>query len=225
MKTILTVLILCSLPLLAAPGDTSEAPVLPVSIQVEKRTPIALENVMALRTYASTNNYYFGVNLQEGMRVLYSASYGIGGEAGQASGRVVKDQGRFWFRQDDNTTMQLLLPPGLPLNSSAGHSLWDLGAYMQLINRVAFSDPNESSKTATDVYASKPDAAIVDFKGGTAGQSVTYADALEVAFTRTVENRSLSNWKVYYGKGIGPVALEFREDMSPTGTFKFYLGK
>ena len=52
-----------------------------------------------------------------------------------------------------------------------------------------------------------------------------YQDALEVEFARNVSGRSNSGWKVYYGRGVGPVALEFREDMSPAGTFKFYLGE
>jgi hypothetical protein len=60
--------------------------------------------------------------------------------------------------------------------------------------------------------------------GGTAGGQVLYTDALEVVFNKTVANRSKSDWKAYYSKGIGAVALEFREDKSPSGVFKFYLG-
>jgi len=63
------------------------------------------------------------------------------------------------------------------------------------------------------------------FRGGTAGKQVTYNDALEVALNRASDRGTYSNVKVYYAKGTGPVALEFRENSQPTGTFKFYLGE
>lgn len=195
----------------------------PVKIDIKKREPVQMASVSALRTYAVAQNYYYQVNLREGMRVLYSASYGMGGEAGQAAGTLVYRDGRFWFKQQKNPTGQLLLPPGLTLSSNADHSLWDVGAYMELVNRVAFSDPNQVSHTANDIYG-KPDAALVDFDGGTAGSSVTYRNALEIVFKKQVANRSDSEMKVYYAKGIGPVALEFRENLTPAGTFKLYIG-
>lgn len=196
----------------------------PVKMDISNRKPVPLQTVSELRSYAATKDYYYSVNLQEGMRVLYSASYGVGGEAGQAHGTIVKKDGHFWFKQKSNPTGQLLLPPGLTLNSNADHSLWDIGEYLELVNRVAFSDPNQVSKTANDVYG-KPDAALVDFDGGTAGKTVTYKDALEVVFKKSVKNRSDSEMKVYYARGIGPVALEFRENSTPSGTFKLYIGK
>ncbi len=196
----------------------------PVKIDIKKRTPVPLQTASELRSYASQKSYYYSVNLKEGMRVLYSASYGVGGEAGQASGTIVRDGGRFWFKQKNNPTGQLLLPPGMTLNSNAAHSLWDIGEYLELVNRVAFSDPNQVSKTANEVYG-KPEAATVDFEGGTAGASVTYTDALEVVFKKQVANRSDSEMKVYYARGIGPVAVEFRENLTPAGTFKIYIGE
>jgi len=195
-----------------------------LSIDVKNRRPVALQTHAELASYASEHQYYYRVNLKAGMRVLYSASYGIGGEAAQASGEVVEKDGHFYFKQQSNPSGNLLLPPGLTFNSGNQLSLWDLGAYMDLVNRVAFSQSNESWTTSSNVY-DKPQAAMVDFRGGTAGSSVFYQDALEVEFSRNVTGRSSSGWKVYYGKGIGPVALEFREDMSPSGTFKFYLGE
>lgn len=207
-----------------AETETASAPILPVKIDVKKRVPVNVDSYTTLRTYANNNDYYFGVQLREGMKVYYSASYGVGGEAGQAEGTIVERNGRFWFKQRSNPTGQLLLPPGLPLNSGSDISMWDVGAYMDLINRVAFSEPNKASKSATPVY-SKPAAAIVDFVGGTAGKSVSYTDALEVVFTKNTFNRSKSESRIYYSKGIGPVALEFREDSSVGGTFKFYLGE
>jgi hypothetical protein len=197
---------------------------LPVKIDIKKRIPVVLQTVSELRSYAAQKDYYYSVNLKEGMRVLYSASYGVGGEAGQAHGTIVQKDGKFWFKQKGNPTGQLLLPPGMTFNSSADHSLWDIGEYLELVNRVAFSDPNQVSKTANDVYG-RPDAATVDFEGGTAGSTVTYTDALEVVFKKQVASRSDSEWKVYYARGIGPVALEFRENQTPAGTFKLYIGQ
>ncbi|MBY0369881.1 hypothetical protein K2X33_04290 [bacterium] len=197
----------------------------PYSIDISKSTPVDIDDVNNLRGYANTNNYYLAVNLRAGMRVLYSASYGVGNEAGQAAGTLVEKDGSFFFKQSSNPTNQLLLPPGLPFNSGTDVSLWDVGAYMELINRVAFSDPNTSSRTNNNVYSAIRSANIVDFKGGTAGASVTYKDALEVNYNHQVATRSDSNLKIYYARGIGPVALEFRESMVPSGTFKIYVGE
>lgn len=229
MKTkLMTLLLGYSAAALAAGPSTPAAPAspapVPVSIDVTNRRPLTLEDVKALRTYARDNSYYFSVNLKEGMRVLYSASYGIGGEAAQARGTLVERDGRFVFKQSANPSSNLLQPPGLPFNGGTDVSLWDLGAYMDLVNRVAFSDPNNASKTSSDVYG-KPEAALVDFAGGTAGETVEYSDALEVVYQKQVYGRSDSNLRVYYAKGIGPVALEFRENLQPSGTFKVYVGE
>ncbi len=205
------------------PIDASGAPQ-PVKIDVTNRKPVVLQTASELRSYAAQNSYYYSVNLKEGMRVLYSASYGVGGEAGQASGTIVKKEGRFWFKQKENPTGQLLLPPGMTLNSNADHSLWDIGEYLELVNRVAFSDPNQVSKTANEVYG-RPEAAIVDFQGGTASKTVSYKEAMEVVFKKATANRSDSEMKVYYARGVGPVAVEFRENMTPAGTFKIYIGE
>lgn len=228
MKTLLHILVAAVLAGSALADDTDfddqGRPILPVKIDVSKRVPVNVESYTMLRTYANNNDYYFSVKLKEGMKVYYSASYGVGGEAGQAEGVIVERNGKFLFKQRSNPTSQLLLPPGLPFNSSDKTSMWDVGQYMELINRVAFSEPNSASKSATLVYA-KPAAAIVDFVGGTAGKSVSYKDALEVVFTKTGMSRAKAESKFYYSKGIGPVALEFREDSSVGGTFKFYLGE
>jgi len=206
-----------------ADTDDQGRPILPVKIDVSKRVPVNIDSYTMLRTYANNNDYYFSVKLKAGMKVFYSASYGVGGEAGQAEGTIVESNGKFLFKQRSNPSGNLLLPPGLPLNGGSV-SMWDVGAYMELINRVAFSEPNSASKSATQVY-SKPAAAIVDFVGGTAGKSVSYKDALEVVFSKTGLNRAKAESKFYYSKGIGPVALEFREDSSVGGTFKFYLSE
>jgi hypothetical protein len=204
-------------------ADTNPPPKV-LSIDVSNKRPVQLSTNQELASYATQNNYYYSVNIKAGMRVLFSASYGIGGEAAQAEGVVVEKNGHFFYQQQGNPSSNLLLPPGLSLDSQDGVSLWDLGAYMDLINRVAFSQSNASWATSNDVWSS-PQAAMVDFRGGTAGQSVFYQDALEVDFSKSFDGRgSTANWSVYYGKNIGPVALEFNEDMEPAGTFKFYLG-
>src|SRR5689334_6499295 len=96
-----------------------------LSIDVTNRRPVPLvaPTHQALATYAESNSYYFKVNLKEGMRVLYSASYGIGGEAAQASGVVVQRDGHFFFKQTDMPGRNLLLPPGFSGNWTTGDSL------------------------------------------------------------------------------------------------------
>lgn len=194
------------------------------AINVSNRRPIEAPNYTMLRSYANSGNYYLSVQLHDGMKVSFSASYGVGGEAAQARGTLVQQDGRFYFRQDANPSMNLLLPPGLPLNAGTDVSLWDVGAYMELINRVAFSQSNMASSSENDVY-SKPQAYLVDFDGGTAGSTVKYSDAMEVDFNKSLESGANSNFQAYYAKGVGPVALEFQENSEPQGTFKFYLGQ
>ena len=206
---------------LAQYGDENE--VYPVAIDVTKRERIgSIADFDQVKVYASTNSYYHVPNLRAGMPVFFSASYGVGGEAGQARGVLVEKDGKLFFKQTGNPTNQLLLAPGNPFNGNQDASLWDMEAYVKLINRVAFSDPNEVSRTATDVYPTAGlDVYKVDFKGGTAGGTVDYKDALEVGMKL---QESGTDVKLYYAQGIGPVALEFRERSSPDGTFKVYIG-
>ena len=190
---------------------------------VTNRRPIPVTTLTGLRSYAQTNNYYLSVNLAAGMQLSFSASYGMGGEAAQASGVLVEQNGKFWFQQQANPGSNLLLPPGLPLNNDTGVSLWDIGAYMQLVNNVVFSQTSTTGASMNQVYGD-PQTYLCDFSGGTAGNEVSYTDALEADFSRSIAGQSNSSFKAYYAKGIGPVALEFEEDMEPAGTFKLYLG-
>jgi hypothetical protein len=197
----------------------------PLMFSTKNQTPLQVKSVSDVKTYAMENDYFFPSYLRDGMKVLYSASYGIGKEAAQARGHIVERNGKFLFKQDANPTMNLLLPPGLPMNNSQDDvSLWDIRGYLMLINRVAFSSHNLMSKTENDIY-SVPSASVLDFEGGTAGSTVSYPNALEVKYSSSVQGRSNSNLKVYFAKGTGPVALEFTESMTPSGTFKFYLGQ
>lgn len=191
-------------------------------INIKNRKPLeTVQDMSALRTYATSNEYYFTVNLRHGMKISYSASYGIGGEAAQAEGVIVEKDGKFLFQQHSNPSSNLLLPPGVPFNSSSRTSLWDIGAYLEMVNRVALMG---NGIRGNSLY-NEPEAALVDFEAGTAGNTVRYRNALEASFTKTLDNRSTSNLKVYFARGIGPVVLEFRETSSPGGTFKFYLGE
>src|SRR4051812_2791527 len=94
----------------------------PWSMEVTNRVPVSIDSMRGLRDYATTNSYYFTVQLHEGMSVYYSASYGTSGEAGQAAGTLVDRDGKFFFKQEKNPTGQLLLPPGLVFNSGSDES-------------------------------------------------------------------------------------------------------
>lgn len=202
-------------------SDASE----PLSISVSNRRPIAeVSSPSHAGTYAKANNYYgYSANqLKAGMKVLFSASYGSdGGEAGQSRGVLVEKNGGLYYKQLDNTTTQLLLPPGLSFDGgSSGTSLWEMKNYLDLINRVAFSEASHGP--SKDVYT-KLSAYAVDFEGGTANSSVGYKDSLELKLEKSNED-SRSNVSVYFAKGVGAVALEFRETGAVGGTFKIYIG-
>jgi hypothetical protein len=190
-----------------------------LALTVTNRRPLVLSDDNTLNNFAHSQNYYLNVNLHEGMRVSFSASYGVGGEAAQARGTLVQQNGKFLFRQEANPGGNLLLPPGLAFNSGSGISLWDIGAYMDLINRVAFDTGGDH-----DALYDGTAAALVDFTGGTASTSFSYTDAMEVRLHKNL-NGATSNFQAYYAKGTGPVALTFEEDTVPAGNFQFYLGQ
>jgi len=200
-----------------------------LAINVSNRRPITeVASAPAAGQYARSNSYYgYSTNmLRAGMKVLFSASYGAnGGEAGQARGVLVAgDNGGLFYKQETNTTTQLLLAPGLPFRTnggSAGTSLWNLSEYVDLVNRVSFAEQSRAGAT-TDVY-SQVGAYKVDFDGGTAGRQVRYSDAMELTLQK--KNRdSVSNVSIYFAQQIGAVALEFRETGAVGGTFKLYIG-
>jgi hypothetical protein len=220
-----------ALPACARP-EKADAASSPLSIDVGNRRKIeALAGPGGAATYAKENQYYaFAANrLKAGMTVMFSASYGAGGgEAGQSRGKLVEKDGGLYYRQEENPTLQLLLPPGLAFASSAtGTSLWEMRSYLDLINRVAFNDApkyaSDSSAAASNVYADLS-AFTVDFDGGTASSSVAYKDALELKLTRANRDDSRSDLSVYFARGVGAVALEFRETGPVGGTFKVYIG-
>lgn len=174
--------------------------------------------------YARANAYAGAANLREGMRLMFSASYGgSGGEAGQARGRLVKSaNGDFYFKMEANPTNQLLYAPGLP-QFGGGVSLWNITKYVDLINKVSFADAGGTRGDGEAVYG-QVSGAIVDFKGGTAGGTASHSDTLELVL-KARSGETSSETKVYYAKGVGPVALEFRETGLVGGTFKMYIGE
>ena len=154
---------------------------------------------------------------------MFSASYGSeGGEAGQAKGRLVAGaNGDLFFKLEENPTNQLLYAPGLA--TFTGVSLFNLTKYADLINRVSFAENGGTERSGKAVYESAS-ASVVDFQGGTAGASASYSDTMELVLKRK-NHDSISETKVYFAKGVGPVALEFREGGLVGGTFKTYIGK
>jgi hypothetical protein len=201
-----------------------------LAIDVSNRRPIAeVASPARAGEYAKGNAYYgYAANmLKPGMKVLFSASYGAaGGEAGQSRGVLVEgENGDLFYKQESNTTTQLLLAPGLPFRSSggaSGTSLWNLTEYVNLVNQVAFGEASKAG-SPTEVYA-QTSAWKVDFKGGTAGRQVSYADAMELSLEKKNPD-SVSNVSLYFAQNIGAVAMEFRETGAPGGTFKIYIGE
>jgi|GEM_PF-2650444 len=195
-----------------------------LQIDVSNRRPISEgSSSQGAGQYARANSYYSANNLKAGMPVMFSASYGgEGGEAGQAKGRLVSGaNGDLFFKLEDNPTNQLLYAPGLA--EMSGVSLFNLTKYADLINRVSFAEAGGTDRSGQAVYESAS-ASVVDFRGGTAGSSASYSDTMELVLKR--KNRdSSSETKVYFAKGVGPVALEFREGGMVGGTFKIYIGQ
>lgn len=186
-------------------------------------------NVLSRQSVDSNNRsnvsaQFFAANppATTGTTVMYSASYGIGGEAGQAWGKLQETPDGVFFNQMDNTTTQLLLPPGMPFqNSSSGPSLWEFKSYLKMLGDVAkahFYDDKSSSEMYSNLQTSE-----VSFTAETAGQSAQYNDALELKLTKNNVGGSTSNFTVYMVKDVGPVAMEFSENGSTDGTFKLYI--
>ena len=200
-----------------------------LAIDVSNRRPITeVASPARAGEYAKGNAYYgYASNmLKPGMKVLFSASYGAtGGEAGQSRGVLVAgDNGDLFYKQESNTTSQLLLAPGLPFRSNgggSGTSLWNMTEYVNLVNRVAFGEASKSG-ASTEVYT-QTSAWKVDFRGGTAGRQVSYADAMELSLEKKNPD-SVSNVSLYFAQNIGAVAMEFRETGTTGGTFKIYIG-
>lgn len=173
-----------------------------------RRAIASISDFTQARTYANEGSYLAPTlnALKPGMSVLFSASYGIGGEAGQARGVLVEENNGLHYKQLANPTGQLMLPPGT----------WEMTSYIDLINRISFASQGP-------VYGGLA-ASLVDFRGGTAGRSVEYKDVLELTLALDSYGDAKSQVSVYYAKGIGPVGMEFREASSPGGTFKVYIG-
>jgi len=123
--------------------------------------------------------------------------------------------------------MQLLLPPGLPHNGGASgrRSLWEMNSYLHLINRIVFGEAQSSASHRKQAVYAADAGYLVDFTGGTAGRNASYKDAMEIKLEKQNRGSSKSNVSVYFAKGTGAVALEFRETGSVGGTFKMYIGK
>lgn len=168
-------------------------------------------------------DHYAAVGIKEGAEVAFSAAYGTEGEAGQSRGVVVRQWGGLYYKPESNPTSQLLLPPGLPFNSSETVSRWELTGYATLAKTIAFgqnSYTNGKHTTYDNVSAAK-----VDFEAGTAGASFRYSDALEVVMSKESVGDTKSEVAMYFARDIGLVALEFRESGLVSGVFKVYFGQ
>ncbi len=219
------VLIVASLAFACRPNNQTVNNELFASTSSNERA-LSVSNHQQVREYAQANGFA-AVNWRAGMNVYYSASYGTDGEAGQAHGSLVADGSNFWFSQRDNTTTQMLLPPGRAHSTNGGgngRSLWNFTTYANLIQQVAFGSSTASGLGLTDTpMYSGVSAALVDFTGGTAGGSTTYSNALRVTLKQSNRDGSQTDVKVFFAKDIGPVALEFSENGAVGGRFTYYV--
>lgn len=180
-----------------------------------------VKNYSDLYAQAKAGNY-LALSLQAGDKVMYSASYGVGGEAAQAWGKLVSANGGLFFKQLENPSNNLLVAPGAPHSSSGGSnaSLWDFEAYSHLVHRVGFGGYATGANRA--IYSGLS-AAIVNFSGKTAGEGTrTYSEALEISLTNKNQDGSTTRTKIWLSKGCGVIGMEYTENGSVGGTSKMY---
>ena len=185
-----------------------------------------LSNPAALMAFMKQNGYYSTAIAAPGVRLFYSTSYetdqksASSAEAGQANGVLQQGQGGLFFSQAENVTTQALVPPGAGSRFGDGMSRWKFDGkdgYAQLLLDVA---TNQRARRPGGLHTGyqQMEVALVSFSGGTAGGQVQYSDTLEVSLTG-----GQSKTEMYFAKGLGGVAVEFREDYMPAGTMKVYL--
>ena len=180
----------------------------------------------SLCQYLNSQGYAQGNSFPSGTQVAFSTSYGVDtqdsnrAEAGQAHGSVGNDG---YFYQKDMTTTQLLICPGALSGMSGGKCLWKMNGddgYAELAKRVVCNTAgNYGSRAALHPGYRSMKTSKVSFKASTAGKSFTYQDAVKVELAG-----GSAQTQIYFAKGVGLVATEFRENSSPNGTAKVYFG-
>lgn len=181
-------------------------------VRVSNRRKVDAVNSLAeAGVYAQAGEYVVN-QLKAGMEVMFSASYGVGGEAGQARGVLVERDGGLYYKQLDNPTSQLLLPPGLRFNGDSAVSKWEMRSYIELVNKTALAFGYATGVAPKPQYASIA-ASLVDFDGGTAGRTVKYKDALELVLARAGSVRepfqSASSYGFYFVVRAGENEQQF----------------
>lgn len=180
----------------------------------------------ALCSYLKSQGYFPRNTFSAGTPVAFATSYGTdsqsssGAEAGQAHGVVGSDG---LFEQKDNVTMQVLLCPGSFGGLRGGKCNWKLSGddgYAELAFRVVCNRAaNYGSAGRLHPGYDSMKVSKVGIKASTAGKSFSHADTVEVALSG-----SSSKAHIYFAKGSGLVATEFREKSQPDGTAKVYFG-
>lgn len=180
-----------------------------------------------LLAYLKSNGFYSTSAVGAGAKVYYSTSYetddkgSSSAEAGQAYGALENRNGALMFKQQDMVTTQLLLCPGSSGGMSGdGTCQWRFdgpAGYLQLMYDVATAKASSVSASIHPGYKNMK-VSRGAMNGGTAGGSVSYPDVVEVSLSG-----GESNTEIYFAKGVGPVAVEFRETTMPAGTAKVYI--
>jgi hypothetical protein len=176
-------------------------------------------------SYLKEQKYYTGNKVSAGTEVAYSTSYKTdkvdsnAAEAGQAFGKVT-DDGKFY--QSDFVTKQILICPGATSGLYAGKCLWTINGdrgYLQLAydvvcNKAAnYGSRGRLHPGYTSMTVKKKSIVV-----NTAGKTFKHDDVVAVHLEGS-NNQS----DIYFQKGQGVAAIEFRGDESPSGTSKVYF--
>jgi hypothetical protein len=200
----------------------------PLSIQQEELSDLSGSAGTAdqLCDYLNAEGYFPSNSYAEGTPLAYSTSYGVdsqessAAEAGQAHGTIMAS-GKFF--QKNLTTRQALICPGSFSGFSSGQCLWKVGGdggYADLAHKVVCNKAaNYGSKGRLHPGYTSMKTAKVSFSASTAGQTYRHDDAVRV----TLEGGN-SSAHVYFAKGVGLVATEYREKALVNGTAKVYIG-
>jgi hypothetical protein len=108
-----------------------------------------------------------------------------------------------------------MLPPGL--GTFRGESRWDLGRYQRVLADIAFGRNSINGPQYDRIEGE----IINQLKGGTAGGSVTYGQALKLTLSN---QKTQTKTIIVFVKNQGPRMMEFREQGSVAGTAKVYIG-
>jgi hypothetical protein len=179
--------------------------------------------------YIDENKFYDRSFSMVGKEVAFSTSYGVDtkesstAEAGQAFGTVNSDG---YFEQKDFVTTQLLVCPGAFNGLYSGKCAWNIQDYAKLAYEVVCNKARTygSPMKFHPGFNGQTVKTISNFKASTAGKTYNVGNAA-VLMVELLGPSTGTSAMIYFAKGIGFIASEFREKDAPDGTAKVYAGK